>query len=182
MWCSIFNCVKASRVCGFMMCAGFVLFSSIIAGASKETSSHELSQAPHAVFGLGLITGIPTGLSGEYELSPERAIDMSVAGYVDTGRSLHVHADYLFKKLDFFPNASIPIDLYYGIGGRYLLYNSCCRASNDLNRFGLRFPIGLTTYFSRQRIQVFAEAALIADLITAMGFDLDYAVGARYFF
>src|SRR5262245_1633418 len=46
-------------------------------------------------FGIGLIVGHPTGLSGKGYLTPDTAIDGAI-GFGDTTRQIHMHADYLW--------------------------------------------------------------------------------------
>ena len=48
-------------------------------------------------FGIGVILGEPTGLSGKYWISPERAFDAALAySFLEDNKSFAFHANYLY--------------------------------------------------------------------------------------
>ena len=53
------------------------------------------------IFGLGLMIGAPTGLSGKYFLTESTALDFGVGGigYYRGRDGLHLHADHLWHPL-----------------------------------------------------------------------------------
>ena len=76
------------------------------AGKSKM-SSFEANKT----FGLGVMLGAPTGLSGKYFLSADTALDFglgTIYGYRDR-RGFHIHGDFLY--LDF--NGAFGIRYYF---------------------------------------------------------------------
>jgi hypothetical protein len=58
-------------------------------------------------FGLGLMLGAPSGLSGKYFLSSDNALDFGVGaiGYYRGRSGLHLHLDYLWHPVSL---ASVP--------------------------------------------------------------------------
>jgi hypothetical protein len=139
----------------------------------------------HADFGLGVIIGSPTGVSGKYTFASDRAIDGALAW--DLGDDhIHFHGDYLWLKNRGIRLDSVALDWFFGIGGRLVLFsdNDNDRRDDDDDDFslGVRAPIGIGYTFNDPRIEVFGEAALILDLIEETDVDLDGGIGARFHF
>src|SRR4051812_40427086 len=69
-------------------------------------------------FGIGLIIGEPTGISGKLYLQRRHAIDAAIGiGFID-GQGVHVHADYLWHPLVLTQTPTFDLPLYVGVGGR----------------------------------------------------------------
>jgi len=66
--------------------------------------------------------------------------------------------------------------LYFGIGARMILIDNF----DDI--VGIRFPIGLAYMFHRLPFDIFGEVVPILDLAPDTDFDLEGAVGARFWF
>lgn len=133
-------------------------------------------------FGLGLVLGDPTGVTAKYWFSEGRAVD----GAIGWSRShVHVHVNHVWHRFGIFEIDGRPIDLYYGIGGRLQDWDRETgpnRSNSSAFFFGARAPIGLRHQFRNPSIETFAEVALGVDLIPRSGVDLDFGLGARYFF
>jgi len=130
-------------------------------------------QAQDRGFGIGVMVGTPTGLSGKYWVSSENAIDVGLAwSFTDEG-FLHIHGDYLWH----FPNAiksSQRFVLYAGLGARLGLGNDA--------RIGVRVP-GVFEWWSRYMpLDVFLEIAPVLDLAPKTKFSFNGAIGVRFFF
>lgn len=131
-------------------------------------------------FGVGIIVGDPTGLSGNYRLSSLRSIDAALAWSFGNNPGFEIHSDYLWRRPGLFRAETVKFDLHYGVGARLLsLSNSNV---SDKTRFGPRLPVGLGTNFNQQALEVFAEVALVMNIIPATSADLDFGVGARVYF
>lgn len=149
-------------------------------------------------FGLGIMLGAPTGLSGKYYLGTDTALDFGVGtiyGYRDR-RGLHLHVDHLWHyKLGATRPFEIP--LYFGVGGRFLTGDRCydrddrrCDFYDDYSALGVRGPIGLAFDFNNVPIDIFLELALVLDLVVQhddrfddfLFFDVNGAIGIRYYF
>lgn len=144
-------------------------------------------------FGLGLMVGAPTAISGKYFYASDRAFDFGV-GTVRywRGRSgLHVHADHLWHPVSLVSNPSFEMPLYLGIGFRLFDYDYDRNNDNyDATAVGLRVPFGIAFDLSNVPMDIFVEVALIADVVVNSNYandddfdgDLHGAIGARYYF
>lgn len=125
-------------------------------------------------FGLGVILGEPTGLSGKYWVSEKSAIDGGVAWSMYDEGSLHLHADYLFHAFNLINVSKGQLPLYFGLGARVKL-------ADDV-RFGARIPVGLDYLFEDAPLDIFLEIVPILDLVPATAFNMNGAIGIRYWF
>ncbi|MBK6832370.1 MAG: hypothetical protein IPG92_17265 [Flavobacteriales bacterium] len=141
-------------------------------------------------FGAGIMLGSPTGLSAKYWISGDRAIDGGLAWGVWRGSYIHLHADYLFHNMELLKVAKGKLPLYYGpglrmrswSGGRYWHKGEWRDYDGSYVDLGVRFPVGLAYLFDGAPVDVFVELVPTLDLIPATSFDLDAAIGARYWF
>ena len=117
-------------------------------------------------FGLGVIIGEPTGISGKLWLGTSTAFDGAAAWSFNKNGNLHLHADYLYHSF------TDGLAFYYGIGVRAKL--------EDDRRVGIRFPLGVT-YVARPPIDIFLEVAPMLDLAPSTDFRLNASIGFRYF-
>ena len=127
-------------------------------------------------FGLGIILGEPTGISGKYYLNETHAIDGAVAWSLSGDNDFHLHGDYLFHEYSLIEPDKGKLPVYVGIGGRFLF-----RQSRD-TEFGVRIPVGLNYIFATIPIDLFGEIVPILDLFPDVEFDLEGAIGARFYF
>ncbi len=148
--------------------------------ASLGSSREAAAQSGGGNFGLGLIVGEPTGVSGKLYLSRRNAIDGAVGfGFVDE-RGLHVHADYLWHPLVLTQAPSFDLPLYIGVGGRLVSHS-------DHMHIGPRGVVGILFAFKTAPIDVFLEFAAGLDLVSGDhkhrgGLTLDLSAGIRYYF
>jgi hypothetical protein len=127
-------------------------------------------------FGVGIILGEPTGISGKYWMSSDRAFDAALAySFLEDNKSFAFHANYLYHLYGVI-DKYYKMPLYYGFGVRFRI-----RENND-NTFGVRGVIGLLIYLKEAPVDVFFEAAPVFRLLPNTQIDFDIAVGARYFF
>ena len=127
-------------------------------------------------FGIGIILGEPTGLSGKYWISEEKALDAALAySFLDDNKSLAFHADYLYH-LDGIIDRHYKMPLYYGFGVRFRI------RENKNNSFGIRGVIGLIVYLREAPVDIFFEVAPVFRLLPDTSIDFDIGVGTRYFF
>jgi hypothetical protein len=164
--------------------------------ARKRTSSFQANKT----FGLGIMLGAPTGLSGKYYLGADTALDFGIGtiyGYRDR-RGLHVHADYLWHPLVLASADAFEMPLYFGVGGRLLRGNRCYRYDRnrcdyyyrDYTALGVRAPLGIALDFNNVPLDIFFELALVLDFLVdrdsryddAFYLDLNGAVGVRFYF
>jgi hypothetical protein len=139
--------------------------------------------AQDAGFGLGVIIGEPTGLSGKYWLTRRTAVDFAAAwSFADDG-SLHLHGDWLMHRFDLIPVDEGSLPLYFGIGGRLRFSedNGFGDSGDDVG-LGLRIPVGLDYLFEAAPLDAFLEIVPILDLIPDSDVSLNASIGIRYWF
>ena len=126
-------------------------------------------------FGLGIIVGEPTGISGKYHLTSGSAIDGAIGWSSYKYGSTHIHADYLQN----FANLAPTFDAYFGIGGRIKLRNN---DKNEDLRLAVRVPVGITYEPKTVPIDLFIEGVPMLDLSPATEFSFNAGIGFRYYF
>ena len=124
--------------------------------------------------GLGLIVGEPTGIGGKYWTSTTTAFDAALAWSFVDENAFQIHADYLFHNIRLITISEGKLPFYYGIGARL-------KTANDI-KLGVRVPLGLAYLFQNVPIDIFVEVVPILDLIPKTDFQINAALGARYFF
>ena len=130
-------------------------------------------------YGIGIMAGEPTGLSGKMWVNDEMAFDGGMAWSFTDDASFHIHGDMLFhdwRILDdmFEVDDTGRLPLYYGIGGRV-------KAADD-TRIGLRFVVGAAFEFNYAPFDVFAEVVPIMDLVPETELGFNAAFGGRFWF
>jgi len=131
-------------------------------------------QAQDRGFGLGVILGEPTGISGKLWTEQKTAIDGAVAWSFEKKSSMHLHGDLLFHNFNRAKVDEGKLLLYYGIGGRVKF--------EDDSKVGVRVPLGINYLFARSPLDFFLEIVPILDLAPKTDFSLNGAIGIRYFF
>ena len=130
--------------------------------------------AQNRKFGLGVILGEPTGLSGKCWLSGTTAIDAAAAWSFGKNDALQLQADFVMHKFDLFEVDRGRLPFYFGIGGHIVL--------GDKTGLGVRIPVGLDYIFDNTRVDVFLELVPGLSLAPSTDFDLDGGIGVRYWF
>jgi hypothetical protein len=132
-------------------------------------------------FGLGLMIGEPTGIAFKQWLGQNTALDAGLAWSLDDDAKMHIHADYLIHRPGAIKGEGFSIAAYYGIGGRIKLRNDNNKNNHD-DWIGVRIPFGLNYQMKSAPIDFFFEIVPIMDLAPDTDFDLNAALGVRYFF
>ncbi len=136
-------------------------------------------------FGLGIMIGEPTGISGKVWTSPDNAVDFGIGWSMEGDRMintyyrgtsrLHIHMDYLWHT-PLSVNSTDRFPLYYGIGGRI---NS---GSNRDASLAVRGVLGLAWMPQATPIDVFLELVPMIQLTSYVSSGLEAAIGIRYYF
>jgi hypothetical protein len=132
--------------------------------------------------GVGFIVGEPTGLDAKFFMNNENALEFGLAWSLSGQNELHMQGDYLWHRyglIDMKNGDEMP--LYFGIGARFIFTESD-PGGNDDNIFGIRFPVGLAYMFTNYPFDIFMEIVPILDLTPDSDFDLEGAIGARFWF
>ena len=125
-------------------------------------------------FGLGIVLGEPTGISGKTWTGTNNAIDMGLAWAFTREGYVHIHLDYLwhFQQAIQAEERFVP---YTGVGGRL-------GVGGSKGRLGVRFPGGIAYWPRTIPLDVFLEIALIMDLAPATQLSVNGGIGVRYYF
>lgn len=151
--------------------------------ADAEPSPFEKSYDTDKKFGLGLMLGVPLGLSVKYLATPQIAFDVGAGAYVvyrdRTGTA--AHGDILIQPFVAVEGVSFLAPLYFGVGARLLNYD-------DTTHVGVRVPLGIAFDFTELPFEAFGEVAFVWDpSITGdmtdnvSSIDANFLVGGRVF-
>jgi len=143
---------------------------------STKSKPKGSSEVENKNVGIGIIVGEPTGLNIKWFLANGQAISGSVAWSLSGDSDLHLQAEYLFHRYDLISVEKGRLPLYFGVGARLIL------RENADNTFGARVPVGLAYEFSGAPFDVFVEVVPILDLTPDTDFDLEGAIGGRFWF
>ena len=144
------------------------------------------AQVEKGAFGLGLIVGDPSGVSGKLYFTDDTAVDFALGvGVVEGG--LTAHSDYLWHPFVVINEDKFVMPLYAGPGLRVLDRNN---EGDDDFLLGIRGVTGLLFDFREIPLDVFVEFALVLDFVVSDGGDnngtvelnISPALGARYYF
>ena len=147
-----------------------------------------MSSPAHAEhrWGVGIIVGEPTGISIKTWINDRNAVDAAAAWSFSENASFQFHADYLFHnftlvKID---DVSGTFPVYYGLGGRLKLKdeNKGKGRNDDDALVGIRVPFGISHLFADAPVELFIEIVPILDIFPDSDFDLNGAIGARFYF
>lgn len=131
---------------------------------------------PRGNFGLGIIIGEPTGIDGKLFLSESNAVEGAVAWSLSGDNNIHLQAEYLYHNYTLIPVEKGQLPLYFGVGGRVAI-----RENRD-DLIGIRIPVGLAYEFEGGVFDVFGELVPILELHPDTDFDLEGAIGGRFWF
>lgn len=127
-------------------------------------------------YGLGIVIGEPTGISGKYWVTNTNAFDAALAySFAGSNNKFALHVNYLYHLYDVINSEEI-IPIYYGFGARYR------DNSNSEDGLGIRGVIGINYFVSKLPIDFFFEIAPVFELVPSTEIDLDLGLGVRYFF
>jgi len=127
-------------------------------------------------FGLGIIVGEPTGINAKFYLNRINAIQASMAWSVEGNNDIQIQGEYLFHRYDWITVERGELPVYFGVGGVI----SFREAADDI--IGIQFPVGLDYIFDGAPFDVFGQIVPILELAPSTDFQLDAAIGARFFF
>ena len=147
-----------------------LLVSMVLLFCSVKSYSQEKG------FGLGVMIGEPTGISGKYWLNETNALDFSLAySFVHDKSAVSLHGDYLFH-LPHLIKSELNLPFYYGFGGRIHFNNK------SKSTIGARGVAGIMWIPNSLPIDTFFEIAPVFNLFPETSLQLDLAIGCRYYF
>lgn len=155
----------------------FVLAFFLLAGLSYHAAAQDRG------FGLGIVIGEPTGISLKNWQGRTTALDGAIAWSFAGNDFIQLHGDYLSHNFSLLKVEAGQLPFYYGIGGRIKFTSGDNnKDSEDKTRLGVRIPLGLAYLFEKVTLDIFVEVVPVLDLVPETQFDLNAAIGIRYFF
>ena len=137
------------------------------------------SPAQAGPFGLGIILGTPTGITGAYQLSGSTAIDAAVGLDLIDDQHIYVHVEFLYILPNLLSGGSVGLSPYLGVGGFVTDFG---KRADDRVGLGARVPFGLSLDFQRAPLQIFGEAVVGILLVPDVDVGIGGAIGFRYYF
>ena len=163
----------------------------LLAGAAGTAHATDVGYSRR--FGLGFELGDPTGLTAKLWVAPTNSLDFGLGfygyGFDDRCYNGHCgyggyndgtfHADYLWQSN--IVRGQAQLDWHIGAGGRLIWFGGPC--NNDCVLVGARMPVGLDLMFvNPSMLEVFFELAPIFYFVPVAYFDVEGALGVRYYF
>lgn len=169
--------MTASRWIAALLCSG--ILAAVHVGDAWAQGTEK------GVFGLGLILGEPTGISGKLYLGDDTAVAGAIGTAFVSG-GIHVHADFLWHPWVLEDREGFVMPAYLGGGARVLNHRGAAESDFHL---GGRGVAGILFDFKDVPLDVFVEAALVLDYVLAddpehdgFGLDVNAGAGVRYYF
>ena len=136
-----------------------------------------ISQAQDKGYGIGIILGEPSGLSGKYWLNNTNALDFGLGfSFTSFNNSrLQLSCDYLWNNYNLL-KTSEKLVIYYGPGAKLLT------GGNNDAKLGVRGVAGIGWFIKDAPIDIFFEVAPVVYLIPGTILKIDGGIGARYYF
>lgn len=156
----------------------------LIAALATALAVPAMAQGDDKYVGLGFIVGEPTGLDAKFFLNNEHALEFALAWSLDGQNELHLQGDYLWHRYNLINlNNGDEMPLFFGIGARMIFEEEDPGDNDDDDDIiGIRFPVGLAYMFTNYPFDIFAAIVPILDLTPDSDFDLEGAIGARFWF
>ena len=136
-------------------------------------------------FGLGLILGLPTGLSFAFRPDGPLYFDAALAwSFAGTG-GYAIHFDVLYtvanlRNDDEIPDVVFPV--YVGVGPRTRIGTVAGSATTDPVALGVRIPLGMSFHHDSVPIEGFVELVPGLSFFPAARFYFEAAIGGRFYF
>jgi len=153
--------------------------------------SNEAEAQPAGPFGLGVIIGGPTGVTGKYWISGNNAIDMHIGlDGIGRGGGGGFYADYLWH-FNLTSTGAFDLPLYIGPGLGIVIddddeycnrFGDCRREDDAAVWLAIRAPLGIAFLFKSFPGELFLELPFSLNLVPAVFFDIDVAIGFRFYF
>lgn len=160
-----------------------IIAASLVAALATALAVPAMAQGDNKYVGIGFIVGEPTGLDAKFFLNNEHALEFGLAWSLEGRNDVHLQGDYLWHRYGLIEmNNGDEMPLYFGIGGRVIFREDEPGPDNDDDIVGIRFPIGLAYMFTNYPFDIFAAIVPILDIIPDSDFDLEGAIGARFWF
>ncbi|MFZ5571027.1 MAG: hypothetical protein ACOZF0_11520 [Thermodesulfobacteriota bacterium] len=153
-----------------------LLVSASFSPPTAWARSSRNTTGPQKQFGIGVVAGVPTGITVKFNIDQAISIDGGAGWSTSSDDQLHVYGTGLYHLYHLIrvPKGRLPV--YFGAGLRFL-----SRDKKD-DKFGVRIPAGVEYQFADLPLGAFAEIAPVLNLTPDTDFDLEGGIGIRFFF
>lgn len=134
----------------------------------------------HRRFGLGIIAGEPTGVTGKGFLSNRLAFS-GIASWSFLDDAFTLIGDFTYEVLEI-PVSAREITLPFYVGGGAKLGFDRGGTNDGDTLFGVRVPVGVAAQWVNHPVEVFLEVGPGIELIPETEFDITGGLGVRYYF
>ena len=147
------------------------------------------AQAQDKGFGVGLVTGQPTGISMKIWTGPTKALQFALAWRNEDsflGGRVTISGDYLWHSFDAI-HSTYRFPVYYGVGGSFSSGRPQSTGRNQPNTtgpsiLGVRGVVGIGFWPRKVPLDVFLQVVPTLVLTPSTSIDVDVGLGVRYFF
>lgn len=136
------------------------------------------AQAQDKGFGLGFVTGQPTGISTKIWTGPTNALQFSLAWRNENpffGNRVSISGDYLWHSFDAI-HSSYRFPVYYGVGGMIT------SGGDESDVLGIRGVVGIDFLPRTVPLDVFLQVVPMLALEPSTTLNIDAGLGLRFFF
>lgn len=163
----------------------------LLLGTARPANATEVGYGRK--FGLGFMVGDPTGITAKLWVGPTNSLDFGLGfwGYGFNDRCApngpcdrfgynngSFNIDYLWQSN--IVRGQAQLDWHIGAGGRMLWFGGCTGKCIDV---GARMPVGLDLMFANPAmLEVFFELAPALYFVYGPSFDIEAALGVRFYF
>jgi hypothetical protein len=145
---------------------------------SAVTSSQLPQDEPPPQFGLGVILGFPTGITGAYRVQEDQFITTELGIPAQGVKGIQLQSNYLWKIPKIFPPKNAFLNLYYGFGVRFIFAN---KTHDDLVQVGPREIFGWTVDILNSSLEIFGELSVTVIVVPRVFMGVGIATGLRYY-
>jgi len=134
-------------------------------------------------FGLGVVFGEPTGITGKLWLDPKQAVDAGISFSFSDYVSLY--GDYLYHfefRNEFKPYVGVGGQLFFASDGRGSLKEKGYFSDSSSVALGVRIPLGIEWLPAKVPVGVFLELVPEITMFPNTNGFLQGGIGARYYF
>jgi hypothetical protein len=137
---------------------------------------------PARGWGVGVLLGIPTGISVARRETGRAWYDAAIAWSFDRG-TLDLHADILITLADLRSDdiADMTFPVWIGVGPRARFGDSPYTSTDEVVALGVRVPLGMSFIHAALPLEGFLEFAPGLGLLPSTTPFFDVAIGARYY-
>lgn len=154
--------ISRPRSFASILVAAAALAAALVAAPRAAWARRPTGEPFSRTFGIGLIVGTPTGLSGEVRLGGNTSLDFALGLDAFEDEDTYLHVDYLVYLTDLASGRDLGVPIYLGVGG--ILYDHDRDFGDDLH-IGVRVPFGIALAFRRAPVEIFFELAVRVVLV-----------------